>query len=71
VGVHGGHRRRRTRNVRAPVTAPMTGAVTYIHKSLNFHEMIAGPNDLAGFIDPPETGLKCKAKQIDTRKNKK
>lgn len=47
----------------------MTGAVTYIHKSLNFHEMIAGPNDLAGFIDPPETGLICKAREIYTRKN--
>lgn len=45
----------------------MTGAVTYIHKSLNFHEMIAGPNDLAGFIDPPETGLICKAREVYTR----
>lgn len=46
----------------------MTGAVTYIHKSLNFHDMIAGPNDLAGFIDPPETGLICKAREVYTRK---
>lgn len=46
----------------------MTGAVTYIHKSLNFHEMIAGPNDLAGFIDPPETGLICKAGEVYRRK---
>lgn len=35
----------------------MIGAITYIHKLLNFHATIAGPNDRAGFIDPPETGL--------------
>jgi hypothetical protein len=32
----------------------------YIQMSLNFHDTIAGPSDLAGFIDPPETGLQQK-----------
>lgn len=50
-------RRRRKRNIAAPATAPPLGATMYIHMFLNFHERIAGPNDLAGFIDPPETGL--------------
>lgn len=45
----------------------MVGAVTYIHTSLNFPEMIAGPNDLAGFIDPPETGLQGKHREIHIR----
>ncbi|KAF7837243.1 putative aquaporin NIP7-1 [Senna tora] len=31
--------------------------------SLNFHDTIAGPTDLAGFIDPPETGLQQKPHQ--------
>lgn len=50
-------RMRRKRNIAAPATAPVLGATMYIHMFLNFHERIAGPNDLAGFIDPPETGL--------------
>ena len=49
--------RRRKRNKRTPANAPIMGAVIYIHISLNFHDTIAGPKDLAGFIDPPETGL--------------
>lgn len=40
-----------------PETAPSMGAVTYIHKPWKFQDTIAGPKDLAGFIDPPEIGL--------------
>lgn len=54
--------RRRKRNIRAPATAPPLGAMMYIHMSLYLLERIAGPNDLAGFIDPPETGLQQKNK---------
>jgi len=43
--------------MRAPATAPMVGAVMYTHISLKSQETIAGPNDLAGFNDPPDTGL--------------
>lgn len=49
--------RRRMPLKKAPETAPITGAVIYIHMSSKAHETIAGPNDLAGFIDPPEMGL--------------
>jgi len=52
--------RRRKRNIRAPATAPPLGAKMYIQMFLNFHDTIAGPSDLAGFIDPPETGLQQK-----------
>jgi hypothetical protein len=49
----------------------MVGAVIYIHMSLYLPEMIAGPNDLAGFIDPPETGLQCTpTHKIGTMKRK-
>jgi len=62
-------RRRRKRNIAAPATAPTLGATMYIHMFLNFHDRIAGPNDLAGFMDPPETGLQPITKTL-TLQNK-
>lgn len=63
-------RRRRKRNIAAPAIAPPLGATMYIHMFLNFHERIAGPNDLAGFIDPPETGLHKKINDFYIRKKR-
>lgn len=61
--------RRRKRNIKAPATAPTLGANMYIQMFLNFHDIIAGPSDLAGFIDPPETGLQ-QIKKLLLRKYK-
>jgi len=61
-------RRRRKRNIAAPATAPPLGATMYIHMFLNFHETSAGPNDLAGFIDPPDTGLQQITNDFDITK---
>lgn len=49
--------RRKRRNATTPAMAPSVGATRYIHKPSNVHATSAGPSDLAGFIDPPETGL--------------
>lgn len=55
---HGRPWRRRNLYIRAPNTAPNTGAVRYNHMLSKFLDTIAGPKDLAGFSDPPETGLR-------------
>lgn len=36
---------------------------------LKFQDTIAGPRDLAGFIDPPETGLKYKSSNLKNEKS--
>ena len=45
------------RSVKAPDTEPSIGAVRYIHKPSKLNDTMAGPSDLAGFIDPLEMGL--------------
>ncbi|KAL8128758.1 hypothetical protein V2J09_017913 [Rumex salicifolius] len=42
---------------KTPSTEPKVGAARYTQMCLNFHATIAGPSDLAGFNDPPDTGL--------------
>lgn len=51
------------RSMKAPEMAPSIGAVRYIHKPLKLKDTMAGPNDLAGFIDPPEIGLSQQQQQ--------
>lgn len=60
--------RRRTRYMRAPKRAPITGAVRYIQILSKFLETIAGPNDLAGLSDPPEIGLHSKITKKEAMK---
>lgn len=43
---------------RAPIIVPKIGPSTYIHRPLNSRIINAGPILLAGFIEPPETGLR-------------
>src|ERR671939_2036090 len=44
-------------NERTASTAPIIGASQYIHWYDRLSETRAGPRDLAGFIDPPDTGI--------------
>lgn len=48
--------RRMTLYEHAPISVPAIGPTKYTHIALQLLLAIAGPRDLAGFIDPPDIG---------------